>query len=970
MAIEDFQSKIDQFRFNPKAIYRMIINEVVERSGGSKDILDATSPFNLAIEAIAETGGAQLARTEMEMRKLYPVLAESWSDLYRHMSDVDYLDRFCTPANATIIFAFSKEEFISKAIATGVGNIRKLVIPRHTSVTVGGATFTLQYPIEIRLMGHGGIHVVYDGDIDSPLQTLTSNLVEWKEVLLNNVRMLCLYVPMDQMLLVSHTDTLNSATPFKRTYAVSDQFYYARVFMRSSGGSSWTELLTTHSDQTFDVLKPTALLTLDESGLTVRIPPVYYARENLLDELRVDIYSSKGNLQLDLGSQDVRNYVTQWRDLDSDDTSVYSAPLNNFSTLTIWSISNINGGTDGVDFETMRERVINNSSSGIDQPITSNQLSTRLKDAGFGKVLDVDNLGQRTILATKPIPAPDDGGTSSGIAATIATLSTTLADLVQHSAVHQHSTNRYTILPDIIYDLENGVPTLLTQAEVDAIKAQTPETIMNLVNERSLGYSPFHYVLNAANSQFSIRPYYLDAPAIVSKTFVIENDTLGLQIATDTYRIDRTEAGYRLTVKVTSGAVIKALDDDLLVPQLSIVPDDDSVRAYINGTLVGLSDNERVYQFDLDTAFDIDGYDRLQLQNFQMFDGDSRTISVNLNAEFTLVYAVTGYATVGMEASSIDEHIAQFLLTDEGHGIIEETLSIQFGYAMTYLWANSRTTLSPYGYEKYGSDVLSFWTKTVLLEDVNGDPVITDNGDGTYSATVLHAVGDPVIDEVTGEQVVLHAAGSQVFVDGEPVINAERGLLRLIDLMLLDGRYQFATDEDTLAYIASVPTVIQGWVTDTLSALNDVALEETKILYYPEIGTGTIKVIADDAEEVTIPARQGFNVTFYVDDVTYKNTDLRNALKATAVAAIADTLTNTTVSNSTLVDSIRALAGDDIVSVRISDIKDEEGNEYEVVTLTDTTSRISIGKRLTVLENGRLAIEDDLNIEFVKHRAL
>lgn len=94
------------------------------------------------------------------------------------MADVDYANRFAAPARTELTMMLSMPEILDRAIDDGSG-IKKMVIPRDTEVTVENVTFTLQYPIEIRVMSHGGVQVVYDVARLSPLQTLESNLLDW-----------------------------------------------------------------------------------------------------------------------------------------------------------------------------------------------------------------------------------------------------------------------------------------------------------------------------------------------------------------------------------------------------------------------------------------------------------------------------------------------------------------------------------------------------------------------------------------------------------------------------------------------------------------------------------------------------------------------------------------------------------------------------------------------------------------------
>src|SRR5699024_10431574 len=118
-------------------------------------------------------------KDEFLNRVQYPELSQTREDLYRHMSDVDYINVFSSPSTTKLLLVFHKDEILEKAIPSGDSGMRKLVIPRHTKIMAGEIPFTLQYPIELRVLPHGGIQTVYDNSKPSPLMTLESNQVPY-----------------------------------------------------------------------------------------------------------------------------------------------------------------------------------------------------------------------------------------------------------------------------------------------------------------------------------------------------------------------------------------------------------------------------------------------------------------------------------------------------------------------------------------------------------------------------------------------------------------------------------------------------------------------------------------------------------------------------------------------------------------------------------------------------------------------
>ena len=257
--VQKMLATIDRVRVNPAAIQRTALELLEKTTNGEKDIVDPTNPFVFLLESAAIFSAAGMINDEAVLRKQYAVMAQTEEELYMHMSDKDYINRFSTPSTAPITFLFSKEEIYEKAVDTGIGSIRKIVIPRNTEITVAGTKFTMQYPIEIRIMAHGGLQIVYDVSKPSPLQVLSTNVVEWDIVTINRMEFVRIQVPILQFEINSYYAHLSLSNAFVKSYDLPNDYYYCRIYASQTNGS-WREILTTHTEQVFDPLKPTALL--------------------------------------------------------------------------------------------------------------------------------------------------------------------------------------------------------------------------------------------------------------------------------------------------------------------------------------------------------------------------------------------------------------------------------------------------------------------------------------------------------------------------------------------------------------------------------------------------------------------------------------------------------------------------------------------------------------------------------------
>lgn len=952
------------FQYNPAGIQRAFHAELERASNGEIQVVDPTNPFVFAIESAAVGIAAVMTKVEVNTRKQYPYSAQTPEDLYPHMSDKDFVDRFASPATAVFNFQVPLEEVTSRMVVDPDTGYKKLVIPRNTFITVGGVVFSLQYPIEIRQLAHGGLTVVYDVEKPSPLQVLETNVIEHEIRAAQNQDWLYFSFETYQFSIVSQRGTLNAAQDFTLDVPLSDQYYYTRVYVQNPAGD-WVEIATTHTDQIYDIKKPTAVLTVLENAVRVKVPQIYTSTGQLNKGIRIDAYQTKGPINMLLYEYPLNAVVAKFMNYDKADDTVFTAPLKTMRTFVIWSDQVASGGKDALSFEALRDRVIQNSMGLQQLPITNVNARAALANKNYEIVTNIDNITNRAFLATRAMPDPADTSLLTAAAATIETVRFALRDATLISSILDNG-SQITITPKTIYRNVNGVTTLVPDAELAALMAMTPEKRAIAVTASTYLYTPFHYVLDLSGSELDARPYYLDKPTVETKLFVAENDTTLIQVATGVYKIDRVEGGYKLTVCTRSGKEFKALNDIETFAQLAYTPVGEKRRAYVNGQLVGKTEKgERIYTFDLGTNFALDKEDNLNLTKFSMFNAETIPTSARLREVFDILYATTASLGNQWRANSVDETLGKFLLPASAAGLAHEQLKVRFGYSLKTLWARAKSVISTIEYERYAADVQRVYEKDVLMRDANGVAVLIDT-DTEPKFVVLHHKGDPVVDE-NNQPVLLHRKGDvkRNPTTGLPIVLNPRGLIRQIDFMLIEGAYWFATDPTTSTYRETLTATLVDWLINDLGPITSELLEQTRLYFYPKKKMGTVDVMVANGLTASIAAGQAFVVYLYVSASVYSNLELRERLSKTTISTISQGLDNTTVSLDALTTDLRKAYGNDVISVQVAGLGGAAA--YPAVTLLHEADRLSIRKRLTAQADGSLIVEEDVTCNFVRH---
>lgn len=963
--MSQYLERIYNVRRNPSQMQQVALEELDQqlKGLGTYDVPNANIPFVASMEC--GTLGVSMAITEMEaqMRKLNARMALTQEEVYYHMSTDDYIGRFATPARTEFFLYLGYEEIIQKAVPYGNQGARKLVIPRLTEFMGGTTPFTMQYPIELRVLRHGGLQIVYDGTDPSPVEILRTNQVVWDMLRMGRNRIVRLKIPVQQFRIETNTDALSPSTLFEHSYAFRNNFYHARVYLNDGAtGSGWREVKTTHTAQSYDPLNVTAVLKVVGSNLQVAIPTIYTNSGMASGKIRIDIYSTQGQVDIAMGDYAPEKFSSLFNAID--DNVTYVSPLNTFGIKQARNTSRVTGGANALDFITIRNRVIDNTLGDANVPITNVQLEAKLEQRGYTLVSNIDNITDRQFLASRRLGKPQYLDVVSGAGCVMSQLRINMESIAASLHVKDNGP-RLTILPSMLYRFNNGKVTMVSDAELAGIKASDPEDISRLVNESRFVYTPFHYVMDATDNNFDFRPYYLDNPKITEKTFVGENESSNLQATVDAYDISRTDTGYRIRVRLVSSQAFKALDDNQVTLQLGYRPTGEEVFASVNGTYLGLDKGERTFAFDIETDYDVDEQNEMYTTNMSIFSPFQTKFKTKLANEFDVSVIVTEVITPGYQPNLIDAMVQSHLLPNRWMLVTRERLEVTLGYDMTRIWRRNRTVLSEEDYQRWAENVPKYWDKNVYATDETGHDIIDIGPNGEIIMELIHAKGDPVLD-ANGAPVWAHVKNDPVMVDGKLVLLAPRKLLREVTILMVDGMFYFATEETAAAYGKEIPMEFVDWLQSDIDDISGRLLEKAKLFVYPTQTFGDTVVSVRDGLRATIAIEQSFAITHWLKPSAYTNATIRPSLINNDKQTLDDQISRKTVSRSDIISRLGATSGDDVLANECTGLGGAEN--YPILTVTDDAVRLSIRKKMVVLANQLLTIEDDVTVNFLPHK--
>ena len=961
--IQNFYDAVTRNINNPTGIFRDMGELVEAVSDGRVKFLDATNPTVMLAESAAILTSAAVDENMANLRKRYPSLSEDFSDLYDHMSDEDYQNRFSTPAVAPIDILIGWTALKRDMVRDDSEKCFKAVIPRDSEFLAGTIPFTLQYPIVIRYFDTGTLSLSYDADIVSPFQKLTTNEIPYRVVNSpSGDALLHVTIPVWQMQISTSYDTIQSSKVLQLKHAFTDQFYYARAFHRSSDTDGWVELKTTHSDWIFDRREPTVVLKVEDQIVTATLPQIYTTEGGMRGDLRLQVYTSKGAIVEDLTPFNFTVRLTAI-DTDRDLTAKTTVSFRN-TVVTALSTETVTGGKDALTLEQLRKRVIYNSVGPQNLPITNVELEAELENNGFDIVRNTDVVTNRVFLAVQELPKPTDEQLITAANIGVGTFVSEQQNLRNHPYVAING-DRWTLLPKNLFLDNNGIIQMLPVSEITSIQNMEITAKLEKLNGSRYLYTPFHWVMDNSGLEFSSRPYYLESPTTSLINFVRQNHTMELAVNSGRVWIERTKDGYILRTQTNSGNFYKELPDGSVSAQLMFRPESAmGFPVYLLGRQSARTETgERIFEFELKTNYDIDGNDKICILNAGIEGNISQNVWVSLEQDFH-IFLCSNSVTNGYVDDESASLLGYFQLPDRTKAITHETVTLTLGKPLKALWSRARSLATDTPFKTHKEDIPAVYPETQYEKHpLTGSIVHIVDGKATYR--VLHQKGDAILDS-NGEPVLRYRKGYPIYDDltGMPVLEDSISSPKELDILFVDGRHYFVTDQAYLDYNKELEKLLVTWIVDDLGDVNSRLLDQTKIFFHPRNRLGDLTVDVGDGFEVSMPCEQSPELDLYVPASVIQNEEVKKLMRAQAVRILDKELQSDTINNSDIEGLLREQFQTTVTSLRLHGMGPKKTVYYgKVVT---ENSRLGLKRNLSLQADGRLVMKEDVQINFYK----
>lgn len=786
MAEDTAMKKTLQLYANPQLIQASALDQIEKQVLGGEPVVDGNNVFTFTTEFNAQCTAGFASAVSRKFESLYPVRAQSFEDLYSHMSDFDYEGLYGMPANTTVELVFDRNFIINNAEAIdGDVDYRKIILPRFSTFTIGTYKFGIHYPIEIQVRmaykqneeGRSTGEVDFDNCIittqwdlstSNPLVEYASNILEHRNFVKDGINLVCISVPIYQFEITTETLDCISNTGFAKKFDFKDKFYICRVYHKLD--NVWYEMSQTYSSIVYDPDVATAMIRVypDRNQLSVEIPQIYFSKRLIGNQVRVEIYTTLGALNVDISTYTSDQYEASFL-LDDDrvSDSKYSNMLKYVSVCRVLPLSTlISSGRNGLTFEQLKDRVVNNTAKSL--LITADKIAAHLKDKGFNAKSYVDNITDRKYLAEKVLADNEGTIVSAGSFNTIFSSkdltskyneTEEVTQFVNHDTFRYIDTNTFVVLPNTIYkydkDTDSAVP--MDNEWMAEYNNMSGEEKVNLLNSGIYSFSPFHLKVTIDNTTPVAAYYDMLNPKISNTKFLDENSKTNTQISIYSSRITHKEdmTGYTLDIMLYQTDDIVDLpvvnkdnpNADNIYCLLRVAMTDGNYT-YAFGKPSGRINNHNVISFNLATDYAIDGNDQLILNSFTTVGASSK---VKLTDNYELMFFIQPeYAKsgIGPRPANIPEFLNSLVwlatqqITIKLGEPIDNLLTSMYMEAESEELASYPTTT----FSTYNNDTYARYTEADVGSIVNGVKITSDKiGTVKFPLQVVHYAGEVII---------------------------------------------------------------------------------------------------------------------------------------------------------------------------------------------------------------------------------
>jgi len=923
---------------DPASMQAASMNRLEKALNGEFDIVDPNNPMAFLMENTSVLTATMMQGIETNMRQMYPVLANDKSDLYNHINDSEINDIIATPSEAIFSIFLLLTDIVEYGKEDAYGYSVK--IPKYSFITVNGLTFTLLNDVSVKYFANGSVYaeILYD-DLDLAInvnKTVESSIVTNAD----GVKHVLLSLPIKQVKRYEVRETLLYKQPFIKDVIVEDSFTFLKATSVSTALKREIELEKTFSEFVYNPNKPSILIKPLETALRLEVPSVYLINNDITSYVDLEIYTTRGDIVVPLSTYSADEFEMTYNmsaaEIDNN--------INSISTF-ILATTYTYGGRAEVTFEELKEKVVQYSTGDNKLPITIDEIKDNVKKNGYEFMFVTDTVTKREFAIAKYL---NNLGYNvlSNVDLFMGELVLDLTKVYSSKIVNVDDS--IIINPFQRFNLKDGKLIPLTDSEEETL-LNNSKVDLTSYNKDIVLLNPYLYILDYKKS-LSTRIYDINQPTINDVKTIFNNGPVS-PVEFEDRVIKRKKFGFEFYFYLTDDNNLDKVLLDKTLAQLDITVSNVTRLSYKGEVILDEYIGVYIY-FDIDLEGHISEDDKMLFINA---DSDVNSAYVDIESDMTLYIYSTDEDVSGVEtydvASIVDEDAKAILYIEE--------FTTSLAMNLDSIYRNYNVKFSDRKFKTYEEDVYLTYKTDIYEIDEDGTVLLKyDESTGEDELVIKYNAGDTVLDE-NDEPVILHRAGDIMLDENdEPIIDFVGGLEHIIDLMLFEDGFTKSTNTDYIDYTLTYLQQLTSVVTDEIPLLEEGLIENTK---FKLTALNTIKPVSILIGGEWVTYSNFIYPTITINVLRGEEILVDDVLEAKITMVLQELLSTNVVLN-TIEEVLKNIIGENVISVRISDIVDTEISSIEY---KEDSGRFILTKELTKNINGESIVKSKIKINVI-----
>jgi len=947
-SIEKELLNLELYKYHPNGILNISFNRLIDMLDGKVDIVDPSNPFTYLLETSCLNTAFAIQEHTLLMRKLYSRLANNYNDLFLHMSDFDYLGIYAEPAYGYAIFNILLNDFETKAKYDSIQNEYVLKLPRHLKITIDNYIFTLPSAIIIRKAENGIFDVKFENQDFNNIFPVETNYIDFYIKKINAEETYIIFkVKLPEIDIEAIEIPLEKSKLFKNTltYNPSRDFYFFRAFYKKN--NEWKEMLVTHTEEVYDIYNPTCIIKVNTTEHTIDyfIPSIYLNSNQIETKVKFLIYTTNGPINVDFNNYTIGSFNSEYNsifpEIELDDAT---EPLH-LITKVIYLTDKVIGGKSSLDFNSLKNAIIDNSIGDRKLPITNKQLEFFIEQNNFKLIKDVDIVTNRIFLLSTQLPSALTRYPVTRLNFDLIEYKTTINKLKSNGNNIIDINSFATIIPEnTIFELKENELKILSGVEQTNLFSLSDVILVNELNDKKYLSTFYHYILTTYDNKVELRAYDLNSAKISNINFKEFNSTTKVGINTSTIAIAKTSNGYTINVLTNLKKYINTINETNIKPYL-VYTDINGSRYYLEGNLFTTINENPVYRFLLDTKYFIDNENKIYITNFRDVNNNLITIGIQLDSKLEIIY-VSNIIPPNFIPSNIDNYIYGSYISVNKCAVTLEEIKVKFADYLEYLDTRVHTSVGNQSYKVYTQNVPLRYMFNVYDSNNN----------------IIHYANEIVLDN-NGNPIIQHSAGEIEYDEnGNPIPLPIQDYNIYLNLLFIDYKAIVANTEDIMNYKKYLRNFLTEKIVNNAKNIQNILLENT--VAFVTVPKNIENVIVKSSNRiVSISSLQNINIDLYVNENIYNDNIIRENIEYTIIKEIDDYLFNRIkLSKSELHDILYNKLKEYVKNINIRNFTELDAEYLEII---NNNGNIVLNKILT-LENNKYNLKEDVTIRFIK----